>query len=141
MDIEYQNVDLWGLWGGGGVRTHPVHPPGYGPGRCCRKCSVGKTQIVVFHLLSNWISRKFFVNGKQPLTPSPWTTLKWTTPLKFSDQARKFRLGTLYWENSPETMMHSACVASVSVWFRSKEIPRKGTFGFDRARNETRAKK
>ena len=38
-------------------------------------------------------------------------------------------------------MMHSACVASVSVWFRSKEIPRKGTFGFDRARNETRAKK
>ena len=34
-----------------------------------------------------------------------------------------------------------ACVASVSVWFRGKEIPRKGTFGFDRARNETRAKK
>ena len=34
-----------------------------------------------------------------------------------------------------------ACVASVSVWFRSKEIPRKGTFGIDRARNETRAKK
>ena len=34
-----------------------------------------------------------------------------------------------------------ACVASVSVWFRSKEILRKGTFGFDRARNETRAKK
>ena len=33
------------------------------------------------------------------------------------------------------------CVASVSVWFRSKEILRKGTFGFDRARNETRAKK
>ena len=34
-----------------------------------------------------------------------------------------------------------ACVASVSVWFRSKEIPRKGTFGIDRARNETRAKR
>ena len=34
-----------------------------------------------------------------------------------------------------------ACVASVSVWFRSKEIPRKGTVGFDRARNETRAKR
>ena len=32
-----------------------------------------------------------------------------------------------------------ACVASVSVWFRSKEKPRKGTFGFDRARKETRA--
>ena len=34
-----------------------------------------------------------------------------------------------------------ACVASVSFCFRSKEIPRKGTFGIDRARNETRAKK
>ena len=31
-----------------------------------------------------------------------------------------------------------ACVASVSVWFRSKEIPRNGTFGFDRARNYLR---
>ena len=31
VDLEYQNVDLWGLWGGG-MRTHPVHPPGYGPG-------------------------------------------------------------------------------------------------------------
>ena len=34
--------------------------------------------------------------------------------------------------------MSLACVASVSVWFRSKEKPRKGTFGFGRARNETR---
>ena len=33
-----------------------------------------------------------------------------------------------------------ACVASVSVWFRGKERPRKGIFGFDSARNETRAK-
>ena len=33
------------------------------------------------------------------------------------------------------------CVASVSVWFRSKERPRNGIFGFDRARNGTRAKK
>ena len=39
-----------------------------------------------------------------------------------------------------------ACVASVSVWFRRKEIPRKGVFdhrgqrSIDRARNETRAK-
>ena len=38
-------------------------------------------------------------------------------------------------------LWYLACVASVSVWFRSKEIPRNGTFGFDRARNETRAKK
>ena len=34
-----------------------------------------------------------------------------------------------------------ACVASVSVWFRSKERPRNGILDFDRARNETRAKK
>ena len=33
-----------------------------------------------------------------------------------------------------------ACVASASVWFRGKEILRKGTFGFDCARNETGAK-
>ena len=32
-----------------------------------------------------------------------------------------------------------ACVASVSVWFGSKEIPRKGILGNDRARNKTRA--
>ena len=45
----------------------------------------------------------------------------------------------------PEDIIFSsiliACVASVSVCFRSKEIQRKGTFGIDRARNETRAKK
>ena len=34
-----------------------------------------------------------------------------------------------------------ACVASVSVWFRSKERPRNGILGFGRASNETRAKK
>ena len=33
-----------------------------------------------------------------------------------------------------------ACVASVSVRFRSKETPRKGIFGFGRPKNETRAK-
>ena len=31
-----------------------------------------------------------------------------------------------------------ACVASVSVWFRSKERPRNGILGFGSARNETR---
>ena len=30
-----------------------------------------------------------------------------------------------------------ACVASVSVWFRSKEKPRDGILGFGGARNET----
>ena len=38
-------------------------------------------------------------------------------------------------------MFRLACVASVSVWFRSKERPRNGILGFGRARNETRAKK
>ena len=32
-----------------------------------------------------------------------------------------------------------SCVASVSVWFRSKERPRNGILGFGRTRNETRA--
>ena len=31
-----------------------------------------------------------------------------------------------------------ACVASVSVWFRSKGRPRNGILGFGRARSETR---
>ena len=33
-----------------------------------------------------------------------------------------------------------ACVASVSVWFRSNERPRNGIFCFGRARNGTRSK-
>ena len=33
-----------------------------------------------------------------------------------------------------------ARVASVSVWFRSKERPRNGILGFGRTRNETKAK-
>ena len=37
--------------------------------------------------------------------------------------------------------MTLACVASVSVWFWSKERPRNGILGFGRARNETRPKK
>ena len=34
-----------------------------------------------------------------------------------------------------------ACVASVSIWFRSKERPRNEILGFGRARNKTRAEK
>ena len=37
--------------------------------RCSRKFSVGKTQKVVFHLPSNRISQKIFVNGKQLRLP------------------------------------------------------------------------
>ena len=43
------------------------------------------------------------------------------------------------WANSKWILI--ACVASVSVWFRSKERPRSGIFGFGRERNEIRAKK
>ena len=46
-----------------------------------------------------------------------------------------FRLGRF----AGETLL--ACVASVSVWFRSKERPGNGILGFGRARSETRAKK
>ena len=34
-----------------------------------------------------------------------------------------------------DSSRHVACVASVSVWFRSKERPRNGILGFGRARN------
>ena len=36
--------------------------------RCSLKFSIGKTQRVLFHLFSNQISQKIFVNGKQPLS-------------------------------------------------------------------------
>ena len=38
-------------------------------------------------------------------------------------------------------MILIACLASVSVWFRSNERPRNGILGFGPVRNETRAKK
>ena len=50
-------------------------------------------------------------------------------------------VNSLFHVNTDIFRINIACVASVSVWFRRKEIPRKETFGFDRARNETRAKK
>ena len=34
-----------------------------------------------------------------------------------------------------------ACIASISVWFQSKERRRNGILDFGHARNETRAKK
>ena len=43
------------------------------------------------------------------------------------------------WANSKWILI--ACVASVSVWFRSKERPRSGIFGFGYERNEISAKK
>ena len=43
------------------------------------------------------------------------------------------------WANSKWIL--TACVASVSVWFRSKERPRSGIFDFGRERNEISAKK
>ena len=38
--------------------------------RCFLKFSTETTRKVVFHLLSNWISQKLFVNGKQSQFPS-----------------------------------------------------------------------
>ena len=40
---------------------------------------------------------------------------------------------------SPATRVSTkrlACVASIFVWFRSKERPRKGIFGFSRTRRK-----
>ena len=45
------------------------------------------------------------------------------------------------WSLWCQRMFELTCVASISVWFRSKERPRNGIFGFGRARNETRTKK
>ena len=51
--------------------------------------------------------------------------------------SRDDKLSRFYVDDVPEL----ACVASVSVRFRSKERLRNGILSFDRARNETRAKK
>ena len=48
---------------------------------------------------------------------------------------RIISFGQLYLQDS----FTLACVASVSVWLRSKERPRNGIVGFGRARNGTRA--
>ena len=49
-----------------------------------------------------------------------------------------------FWEEGA-TVPHIACIASVCVWFRSKERPRNneggnGIFGFGRKKNGTKAK-
>jgi len=49
----------------------------------------------------------------------------------------KIKNDSLWWRNF---ISYLACVASISVWFRSKKRPRNGILGFVRARNETRAK-
>ena len=52
-------------------------------------------------------------------------------------------IATLCWAKNSHCESSLACVASVSVWFGSKEIPRSRNriLGFGRARNETSAKK
>ena len=71
LDMEYQNADLWGLWGGG-VRTHPVHPPGYGPGRYTKEAPLLFIQyltnkvrnshlLLTFQLLSEVNEQRLFM--------------------------------------------------------------------------------
>ena len=43
MDIEYKNGDLWGLWG---VRTHPLHPPGYRPDASTEVMTVPGNEVI-----------------------------------------------------------------------------------------------
>ena len=70
------------------------------------------------NVLENW-TRQYFITYSLKI----WfilTRSKQNWPLKWKNKSLLF-------------LPSSACVASVSVWFRSKEIPRKGTFDFDRA--------
>ena len=50
---------------------------------------------------------------------------------------------TLWWAKNSRCESSVACVASISIWFGSKERPRSRNriLGFGRARNETSAKK
>ena len=54
---------------------------------------------------------------------------------------RSFKLASVSEPRTLPSFSVVACVASVSVLFRSKERPRNEILGFDRARNETRGKK
>ena len=58
--------------------------------RCSRKFSVGKTQKVVFHLLSNRISRKILVNGKQPRPRAQFLPIRTSQPVNNIYLLRKF---------------------------------------------------
>ena len=40
MDIEYQNADLWGLWGGGGANAPRAPPLVTGLKDACRICDL-----------------------------------------------------------------------------------------------------
>ena len=57
MDIEYQNADLWGLWGG--CERTPCTPPGYGPGAATCTLSGGRGYVKSQTVLSSnaYVSR------------------------------------------------------------------------------------
>ena len=61
----------------------------------------------------------------------------WNRPSLYDE---RIKIATVFCINS-SSEARLACVASVSVWFRSKERPWNGILGFGRARNETRAKR
>ena len=68
-----------------------------------------------------------------------------TSPHEFLSKTTQTRKAPQATQAPPQTskalQASIACVASVSVWFRSKERPRNCILGFGRARNETRVKK
>ena len=74
--------------------------------------------------------------------------VRWELHWHFTTPERIFFLQSLQKNRYLQTLnkLHKdnimiACLASVSVWFRSNERPRNGIFCFRRARNGTRAKK
>ena len=114
------------------------------------------TQLKLSNTYPNCLKMQFFLsrnastliasNCSRPSTGNLFTPLKFAdnpmvSPFIWNLLGRLFLWFYLFLRIlEKEKIFFVAYVASVSVWFRSKERPRKGIFGFDSARSETRAK-
>ena len=99
--------------------------------------------LLQFHSLNDPKKKQFFYNER---CYSSWFCLMWLFAVCPTVMVATLLLVVmLTWRWRPvvngenitinKKVTVVACVASVSIWFRSKKIPRKGSFGFDRARN------
>ena len=86
----------------------------------------------------------FFISDPKESILGPLLSLLYINdfPLSVSCSTELFADDSVVYRKiaSVDDCLPLACVAIVSVWFRSKERPWNGILGFGRSRNETRAK-
>ena len=96
--------------------------------RCSRKFSVGKTQKVVFHLLSNRISQKIIANGKQPLSPPhplslyrPPAVFRTSFPIRFFNilepgiGCSRSKISLFYYSSTKKSLFNRSEKSAVSI--------------------------